>query len=575
MRNLKRWAQQDRSKYDGGDGRDAAGMTRDEHDSRLSLLREVGKKASSVSELSNLVGQIVRMTEQALKASASSVLLLDEEKQELYFEFAEGEVGQTLEKDKVRINANTGIAGWVARHGKPVIVNDVTRDKRFCGDVDRVTGFNTRAIMCAPLIIYGKLIGVIEVLNKRDGSDFDEQDLDALEAVASIAAMSIEAKRAEEALRASEEHYSALVGSLTDAVFQFREGMVTWCNDRVEEICGYSRSELIGKDLHDLSDIYPLDATTQEINKRLSGAIKKQGRFCDVGKLKRKDGTIADVEYTVSQIPGRDTVELVAVVRDITERKRAEAEKQKMEQQLQLAGRLAAVGELAAGVAHELNNPLAAVQGFAQFLFAREDLDETIRTDVETIYTEALRASKITSNLLSFARKHNPEKRLISINDALAQSLELNAYRMRVNNIEVIVDFDPDLPKIMADFHQMQQVFVNVITNSEQAMTETHGRGKLWVKTQKVGKKIQVSFTDDGPGISEENLGKVFDPFFTTKDVGKGTGLGLSICYGLVKEHGGEISAKSTLGEGTTFIVELPVVTEVSPLLRKPLVRKR
>ncbi len=534
------------------------------HDSRLDLLREVGRQASHVPEVSQLVAQIVRMTEQALKASASSVLLLDEEKRELVFEVAEGEVGQNLER--VRISIHSGIAGWVARHGKPLIVNDVARDKRFCKEVDMATGFVTRAIMCAPLVIYGKLIGVIEVLNKRDGTDFTDQDLEALEAVASIAAMSIECKKAEEALRASEQHYAALVGSLTDAVFQYREGVITWCNDRVEEMCGYGKDELVGLDARFL---YPLDANVDEINSRMRNEIADRGRFFDTARIRRKDGSIIDIEYTVSQIKGKEPAELVAVVRDITERKRAECERQRMEQQLQLAGRLAAVGELAAGVAHELNNPLAAVQGFAQFLASREDLDETVRTDVETIYSEALRASRITSNLLSFARKHNPEKKLVSINDVVTRSLELHAYRLKVNNIEVIADLDPDLPKLMADFHQLQQVFVNLITNAEQSMTESHGCGCLRVKTQMVGKAVRIAFADDGKGIHEDALGRVFDPFYTTKEVGKGTGLGLSICYGLVQEHGGTISASSKYGEGAIFTVELPIVTEVSPLIKR------
>ncbi len=532
-------------------------------DSGLDLLREVGRQASSVPEVSQLVAQIVRMTEQALKASASSVLLLDEEKKELVFEIAEGEVGQNLER--ARISINTGIAGWVARHGKPVIVNDVSKDKRFCKDVDMSTGFVTRAIMCAPLVIYGKLIGVIEVLNKRDGSDFNEQDLEALEAVASIAAMTVECKRAEEALRISEQHYAALVGSLADAVFQYRDGVITWCNDSVEEVCGYTRDELVGVDARFL---YPLDSNTDEINRIMRKEIAEKGRFFDTARIRRKNGQVVDIEYTVSKIRGKEPPELVAVVRDITERKRAEAERLRMEQQLQLAGRLAAVGELAAGVAHELNNPLAAVQGFAQFLASREDLDETVRTDVETIYSEALRASKITSNLLSFARKHNPEKKLISINDIVNRSLELHSYRLKVNNIEVATDLDPHLPKIMADFHQLQQVFVNMITNAEQAMTDARGHGALRVRTHMAGKAIRIIFADDGKGIPEENLGRIFDPFFTTKEVGKGTGLGLSICYGLVEEHGGTISVSSKFGEGAIFTIELPIVSEISPLLK-------
>ncbi|HUV51963.1 MAG TPA: ATP-binding protein, partial [Dehalococcoidia bacterium] len=226
---------------------------------------------------------------------------------------------------------------------------------------------------------------------------------------------------------------------------------------------------------------------------------------------------------------------------------------------------LAAVGELAAGVAHELNNPIAAVQGYAQLLAAKKDVDESVKKDLDVIYREAQRAGKITKNLLSFARRHEPENRFISINETLEKTLELSAHQMKINNIEIEVELAPDLPRTMADFYQMQQVFVNIINNAEQAMLESHGKGKLIVGTRKSGDMIQITFKDDGPGIAEENLKKIFDPFFTTKEVGKGTGLGLSICYGLVEAHNGRLYARSKLGEGATFIVELPVVPEEQP----------
>jgi len=222
------------------------------------------------------------------------------------------------------------------------------------------------------------------------------------------------------------------------------------------------------------------------------------------------------------------------------------------------------VGELAAGVAHELNNPIAAIRGFAQLLNGRKDVDEATKKDLSTIYSEAQRASKITQNLLAFARKHEPEKRLISMNEAVEKTLELRAHQMTMNNIELVLELDAELPLTMADSHQMQQVFLNIINNAEQAMVEAHGKGRLEVKTEKAGGLIRITFSDDGPGIPEENLERIFDPFFTTKEVGKGTGLGLSICYGLVAAHGGHIHVRSNLGGGATFVVEIPLVSEDS-----------
>ncbi len=272
--------------------------------------------------------------------------------------------------------------------------------------------------------------------------------------------------------------------------------------------------------------------------------------------------TSKDAPFLFNDNPNKAGKGLRIRANDITERKQTEEETQVMDEQIQLAGRLAAVGGLAAGVAHELNNPLAAIQMFAQLLIARGDLDETARSDIETIYREAQRAAKITTNLLSFARRHVPEKRLICINEVIDRSLELHAYRMMLSNIEMVITLDPELPMTMADFHQMQQVFVNIIANAEQAITEAHGQGKFWVKTQKSNGMIRITFTDDGPGIPEKNLGRIFDPFFTTKDVGKGTGLGLSICYGIIQEHGGHLYARSNHGKGATFVVEIPIILE-------------
>jgi PAS domain S-box-containing protein len=396
------------------------------------------------------------------------------------------------------------------------------------------------------------------VLTTKDGKSYPIEFSTSLIEYAGRPATSVvvrditERKKAEGALRESEEHYSVLVENLSDGVFHLKDGFVVWCNDNVNQIYGYTKDELIGKDI---SFFQPYETDHLRFIKEGYEVIKERGHFRGTTRSKAKDGSLVDIEYSISKIPGRYPIELVAVARNITEQKR-------MEEQLHVAGRLAAVGELAAGVAHELNNPLAAVQAFAEFLAEKQDLDDTIKDDIQTIYQESQRAARITSNLLSFARRHRPEKRFISINEALEKSLELHSYRLKVNNIKVVKEFHPSLPWTMADFHQMQQVFVNIITNSEQAMTKAHGKGKLIVKTQKNGNVIQITFSDDGPGISEENLKHIFDPFFTTKEVGEGTGLGLSICYGIVQEHGGTLYAKSKPGDGTTFTVEIPIVQE-------------
>ena len=366
-------------------------------------------------------------------------------------------------------------------------------------------------------------------------------------------------RRAQEQLQLAEENYTTIFenSSVAITLVDENENIVSW-NKFAEVLLGMDKDDLYMKPV---SSLYP-EAEWRTIR---SQNVRQKGMQHHLEtRMVRKNQEIIDVDLSLSVLKGPDgkVTGSIGIIADITERNRAQEEKQRIEEQLQVAGRLAAVGELAAGVAHELNNPLAAVQAFAQLLVDRDDLDETIKSDVETIYEEVQRATKITNNLLSFAGRHKPEKRLISINDVLERSLELHAYLMRINNIEVVKKLDPGLPTTMADFHQIQQVFVNIINNAEQAMTEANGKGKLLVKAERLGEMIRTTFTDDGPGIPKENLNRIFDPFFTTKGVGKGTGLGLSISFSLVQEHAGHLYIESKLGEGATFIVEIPIVSE-------------
>ena len=217
------------------------------------------------------------------------------------------------------------------------------------------------------------------------------------------------------------------------------------------------------------------------------------------------------------------------------------------------------IAELTSLVARELNNPVATVLVYAQLLLARGNVDEITKEGLETIYMEAQRANAITADLLSFARRGKPQRELISIQEVIQSSLELYIPRLRANNIELVVKLQPDIPSIMADPHQMQEVFVNIIINAEQAMTEAHGKGRLYIKAQVADEVIRITFEDNGPGIKPSNLKNIFDPFFTTRETG--LGLGLSICCAILEGHGGCISAMNRPGQGAAFVVELPIVT--------------
>lgn len=222
--------------------------------------------------------------------------------------------------------------------------------------------------------------------------------------------------------------------------------------------------------------------------------------------------------------------------------------------------KMASVGQLVSGVAHEINNPLAGIMGFSQLMLARS-LDADARKAVTTIYGEAERASKIVQNLLSFARRRGTERTLVDINDTIRRVLELRDYDIKVNNINVVSSLDPALPPVYADASQIQQVLLNLITNAEHAV-RGGASPTVWIDTEHLSNTVRLTIADSGPGVSPEYLRKVFDPFFTTKPVGEGTGLGLAITYGIVEEHAGRIAVTNRSGAGAQFTIELPVAPE-------------
>lgn len=383
------------------------------------------------------------------------------------------------------------------------------------------------------------------------------------------------AKELEEALQnlqVAQQEMESFLDNTSDVIaLTDLNGIVLKVNRAFETQHGWSAREAVGMKLPQVPDeMVPM---VEELFKAVQAGEQFDGMEA---VAVRKDGSLFDVSVTMAPVLDGDgkVVGISGIARDITERKQAEAERarhekelekalsdlQATQQQLVQSEKLAGIGQLVSGVAHELNNPLTGVWGTIQLIMRRE-IDETLREDLEVIQNEALRAVKIVQNLLSFARESRFEKSSRSINEALEQTLEMRAYVMKVSGIEMETELQPDLPDAWFDVHQVQQAFLNIVVNAEQAMSEAHGGGKLLVKTEKVDEKIRISFTDNGPGISKENQARIFDPFFTTKEVGKGTGLGLSICYGIVQDHGGVLRVESEVGKGATFTIEIPITT--------------
>jgi two-component system NtrC family sensor kinase len=272
------------------------------------------------------------------------------------------------------------------------------------------------------------------------------------------------------------------------------------------------------------------------------------------------DGRDYDIVTTPIKAEDGTVTGYIHVSRDITEQKA-------FREQVFQTEKLAALGQLLAGVAHELNNPLTTVLGFSQLLLEKPELDPATRESLQRVVEAADRTRRIVSSFLTFARHHKPEKRPVDVNRLLEETLALQEYEMRVHNIQIRKELDSRLPQTRADPHQIQQVFLNLFLNAYQAMLDAHRKGTLTVRTALKsserlphGDYIEIAIADDGSGIPPDRLHKVFDPFFTTKEVGKGTGLGLSIAYGIIREHGGNLYARSRPGQGTTMVIELPLL---------------
>ena len=402
-----------------------------------------------------------------------------------------------------------------------------------------------RSVLDAPLVIEGEVIGLLRVGAAREDA-FNSAKERSFYTVANQVSLALERVAAQR--QAGRAQLASLAESLSDGIVLVdAELRVTSLNsaarEYVEALAGTPLAEgatLTGTPLAELAR-EALSSGQQTPSQEFSASLPSSGRRYLVAMAAPLAGS-------------PEGSAAVVILRDVSEERL-------MQERLLQSEKMVSVGQLVSGVAHELNNPLTGIMGFSQLLLERGP-DERTRSDVETIYAEAERASKIVQNLLSFARRKRSEKEQADLNELLERVLELRSYDLRIKNIEVVLDLDRELPETMVDADQIQQVFFNVIINAEQSMVEPTERehGTLTVRSRREGDVIRLSLQDDGSGIEPETLRRIFDPFFTTKETGAGTGLGLTISYGIIDEHGGRIWAESEPGRGTTFIIELPIV---------------
>ncbi|HYA23389.1 MAG TPA: PAS domain S-box protein [Terriglobales bacterium] len=328
-------------------------------------------------------------------------------------------------------------------------------------------------------------------------------------------------------------------------------GRVSYANRRWYEM-GYQQHQLLGRPLEELI----AESRRQALADAFAATLKGQQIDSLELQVMRGEGRVG--HFAVNLSPIRDEqgniASIVLVMSDVTDSATLQAK-------LMHAEKMAAVGQLVSGVAHEVNNPLTAILGFADLLLENPEMPDSARKDLRVILQEAQRTKQIVQNLLSFARQMPPQRKPVQLNVILRRTVQLRAYDLHSRGVEVIEHLDQNLHPVIGDSHQLQQVFLNILNNAYDAVRDSGRPARIEIRTTNLDHSVEVLFRDNGRGI--EFPERIFDPFFTTKEIGKGTGLGLSICYGIVREHGGEITCHNNSdGKGATFIVRLPAVSE-------------
>ncbi len=357
------------------------------------------------------------------------------------------------------------------------------------------------------------------------------------------------------------EYLENIVQSSVDAIVTTNpKGKIILVNRAMEELVGMPREKMVGLPI---AQFYGQGI---EEARRIMAALREKGSLKNYETTLVGNGRSVSILTSASLLrdEGGNIVGTLGVFKDLTEKKKLEEELKKTQAHLFQVGKMRALGELVAGVAHELNNPLMAADAFLHVIRESVGDNEEVRRRVELIQQCNARIARIVDHLRDFSRQSKLDFRRLAIAEPINNALLITGQQLLNKGIRIIKEFQPDLPRIWGDPNQLEQVFLNLISNARDAMEKVPGRRELTIRTALIHHEgwddVEVQVKDTGTGIAEDHFEKIFDPFYSTKEVGKGTGLGLSICYGILEAHGGKIEVESKVGEGTTFRLILPVI---------------
>jgi len=511
----------------------------------VGALLETAEVLDTSRDLDELLDRLVRLLPRLISVDVCCVVPWDRDKgifrgRAVYgLDPAQMEYFQNARFDPEQVPA----LAKILTEKKPLVIRDLQKTNLF--PLELAKPYRMATVSLWPLLARGEVVGLMAVAH-RELHRYPPQEMAIIAGIARHAGLAIDNLELVRTLRISQKEWEQTFDAISDMVaICDLENHIMRANRAVVQKAGLPPHTIVGRSCYEV--LYSLHEPPDEnsANKTVLTGKPASGEVVDLtNKAYYLDSTYPMYE-------GGVLTGVVHIGRDITRQK-------EIESRLIQSERLTAVGELVSGVAHELNNPLTAVVGYSGILLETEGT-EAFRADLESIRDQALRAARIVQNLQAFAQRRPARPQKVDVNEILERALELMAFQLKANDVEVVKKLSSSLPVTVADHNLIEGVFVNIVTNAIEAMATGEGKKVLTVETEATQGIILITISDTGPGIPEENISRIFDPFFSTKPLGQGTGLGLSMVYGIVKEHQGTVYARNLPTGGVSFVVELPV----------------
>ena len=545
------------------------------------LVQEVGEITSVIQNEKEIASAVSKAMNSHLDYNRGAILLAKSDNKVLFFTgwygFTDDEI-EIIENAQLRLDnpVTEDVFQKVFVKQEPVLIEDINKIDHLL-DTENLNIFKklkTLSMICVPIMHEGESFGVMAVDSLKSHREFREGDINLLMAVASQTAISIAHARAFRKLLESEKKHRTLVETVRDIVYTIdMEGIFSYVSPVVEVITGFKDKELLGRHFIEIVD----PSYKETVMQRFAAGLESVGTSTYEIKILTKDDRQVPIELNVTALTDNtgQPIGRIGVARDITRRYEEEAKRQEMAMRALAQDKLASLGEIATGVAHEINQPLSYIKIILQSTLQdllKEKLDtEELTEDFQESLRQIGKISNIISHLRTFGRSDVTSFAPVSLSAVLNDTLILMKERLRINNISMDINISDSFPMLHGNHIKLEQVFLNLIQNSMDALKE-QGKGEITMSAESKNGYAFIRFSDTGEGIDAELQEKIFEPFFTTKEAGKGTGIGLSIVHGIILEHQGTISFASEGKNGATFKIKLPIYKdENANFLTEPL----